>query len=373
MERVAALDLLRGTAALSVAVPHFIMLNSAADWAETVSVLAVEVFFVLSGFVLGPQILRCLHNGQTSDLGVFLARRWMRTIPPYLFALALISTIVGHAELADVARYALYVENLYAQHNVNDYFPVAWSLSIEEWFYIAFPGLLMAAAWCFRNNRDAFAVVVALCFIATITLLRVVFGDLDDWGPGVRRVVAFRVDSIAYGFLLYMLVRRWAQSASDWRAAVFNPMGAVVLFIVAASFAAVLMWRIEAVQSHGAETLFPFAAAGFGISAILLAYSARHAVQRSSRLTACCTFLGRVSYSLYLFHLSVAMIIAPHLAGRSVAVQVAVYLGICLALSAVFYRIFERPILAMRPGYRRPSETAAIEVMPLAARAKSAA
>ena len=55
------------------------------------------------------------------------------------------------------------------------------------------------------------------------------------------------------------------------------------------------------------------------------------------------------------------------------ALQVAVYLGICLALSAVFYHVFERPILAMRPDYRRPSETAAIEVMPLAARAKSAA
>jgi peptidoglycan/LPS O-acetylase OafA/YrhL len=174
MERVAALDLLRGTAALSVAVPHFIMLNSAAGWAETVSVLAVEVFFVLSGFVLGRQILRCLHSGQAGDLGIFLARRCMRTIPPYLFALALISVIVGHVELADLARYALYVANLY-------------------------------------------------------------------------------------------------------------------------------------------------------------------------------------------------------LAGLSVALQVAVYLGICIVLSAVFYHVFERPILAMRPDYRRPSETAAIEVMPLAARAKSAA
>jgi peptidoglycan/LPS O-acetylase OafA/YrhL len=85
MERIAALDLLRGIAALAVAVPHFIMLNAAVGWAEIVSVLAVEVFFVLSGFVLGPQILRCLHSGQASDLGVFLARRWMRTIPPYLF------------------------------------------------------------------------------------------------------------------------------------------------------------------------------------------------------------------------------------------------------------------------------------------------
>jgi peptidoglycan/LPS O-acetylase OafA/YrhL len=373
MERVAAFDLLRGIAALSVAIPHFILLNSKAGWAESVSVLAVEVFFVLSGFVLGPQILRCLRSGRAGDLGVFLARRWMRTIPPYLFALALISVIVGHVELADFTRYALYVENLFAQHNVNDFFPVAWSLSIEEWFHIAFPGLLMTAAWCFRNNRDGFAILAALCFIGAITLLRLVFGDLDDWGASVRRVVAFRIDSIAYGFLLYMFVVSRAPSASDWRAAVFNPGAAAFLFIAAASFAGVLMWRIEAAKSHIAETLFPFAAAGFGIAAILLAYSARHVFQHSSWLTECSTFLGRVSYSLYLFHLSVAMTIAPRLAGLAVALQVAVYLGICIAFSAVFYRIFERPILAMRPGYRGSGEAAAIDVAHLAAPAKSAA
>jgi peptidoglycan/LPS O-acetylase OafA/YrhL len=164
-------------------------------------------------------------------------------------------------------------------------------LSIEEWFYIAFPGVLMTAAWCFRNNRDGFAVLVALCFIGTITLLRLLFGNLDDWGPGVRRVVAFRVDSIAYGFLLYVFVRQCAGIASDWRAAAFNLPAAAVLFIAATSFAGVPMWRIEAAQSHVAETLFPFAAAGFGISAILLAYSARNVFQSNSRLTECCTFL----------------------------------------------------------------------------------
>jgi peptidoglycan/LPS O-acetylase OafA/YrhL len=371
--RVATLDLLRGIAAFSVAVPHFIMLNSAAASAEMISVLAVEVFFVLSGFVLGPQILRCLHSGEVSALGIFLARRWMRTIPPYLFALVLISMIVGHVELADLTRYALYVENLFAQHNANDYFPVAWSLSIEEWFYIAFPALLMIAARCFRNRRDRFAVLVALCFIGAITLLRLIFGDLDNWGPSVRRVVTFRVDSIAYGFLLYMFVRRYAGSTSDWRAAVFRVPTAALLLTVAAAVAGGLMWRIEAAQSHLAEALFPFAAAGFGISAILLATSARELFQHNSLLAESCYFLGRVSYSLYLFHLSVAMAIAPHLARLSIGAQVLTYLGICIAMSVVFYAVFERPILAMRPTYGRLRGTAGPEVAHLTEPASSAA
>ena len=371
-QRVATLDLLRGIAAFSVAIPHFIMLNSANGFAETVSVLAVEVFFVLSGFVLGPQILRCLHSGQVSSLGIFLARRWMRTIPPYLFALALISTIVGHVELADLTRYALYIENLFAQHNARDYFPVAWSLSIEEWFYIAFPTLLMSAAWCFRNKQDGFTLCLTLCFIGAVAMLRLLLGDLDDWGPSVRRIVAFRVDLIAYGFLLYMFVRRFAGSTLAVRSAVFQLPMAALLFFVTASFAGVLMWRIDGAQSHMAEALFPFAAAGFGISAIVLAYSARDLFQHTHRLAESCYFLGRISYSLYLFHLSVAMTIAPHIPGLSTAAQISIYLGICITLSAIFYSVFERPILAMRPSYHNLGKTAGIEGPSLTALVKSA-
>jgi peptidoglycan/LPS O-acetylase OafA/YrhL len=371
-ERVAALDLLRGMAALCVAIPHFFMLNSAVFPADIVSVLAVEVFFVLSGFVLGPQILRCLRCGRVNVLGVFLTRRWMRTIPPYLFALALISVIAGNVNLADLARYAFYVENLFAPHNVSDYFPVAWSLSIEEWFYICFPSLLMIAARCVRDTGDRFAVLATLCFIAAVTLLRLLFGNLDDWGPSVRRVVVFRLDSIAYGFLLFMLMRRSKGSLSDWRAAFSNLPAVAVVFTVAALFAGLLTWRIEAVQNHLAETLFPFAAAGFGMSAIILFYSARNIIQRRRRLAECCYFLGRVSYSLYLFHLSVAMIIAPLVAGFSLVVQLSTYLGICFALSAAFYAIVERPILAVRPGYPQSDEFSA-ELVPLAGRTGSAA
>ena len=62
-------------------------LGEASDLAEVVSITAVEVFFVLSGFVLGPQIVLCARRRNWATLRTFLLRRWMRTIPSYLVAL----------------------------------------------------------------------------------------------------------------------------------------------------------------------------------------------------------------------------------------------------------------------------------------------
>ena len=80
-ERIDSLDLLRGMAAFAVMVPHFFMyyLRDAATTAEIVSVTAVEVFFVLSGFVLGPQIVLCAERRDWLTVRTFLVRRWMRT------------------------------------------------------------------------------------------------------------------------------------------------------------------------------------------------------------------------------------------------------------------------------------------------------
>ena len=132
VERVASLDLVRGTAAFTVAISHHFVLNST-DWpaAQAVSELAVEVFFVLSGFVLAPQILFCSRDGRIVNLWVFLTRRWMRTIPPFLVALVAISLLTDQLMTGDFFRYVFYVQNVFAQHNVQDYFAVAWSLSTE--------------------------------------------------------------------------------------------------------------------------------------------------------------------------------------------------------------------------------------------------
>jgi peptidoglycan/LPS O-acetylase OafA/YrhL len=144
-ERVVSLDLLRGLAAFAVMVPHFFMyyLGEASDLAEVVSITAVEVFFVLSGFVLGPQIVLCAQRRNWATLRTFLLRRWMRTIPSYLAALLAISVVFRELGSADFFRYATYVQNLSSQYNNRDYYPVAWSLSVEEWYYVVFPPFLL--------------------------------------------------------------------------------------------------------------------------------------------------------------------------------------------------------------------------------------
>ena len=124
MKRSASLDLLRGGAAFAVAIPHYLTLNAPFQpFAEACAIAGVEVFFVLSGFVLAPQIVDWVIGQPWRNLGVFLVRRWMRTIPPYVVALVVIALMTGNLITADFVRYLFYVENLFVSANHIDFYP----------------------------------------------------------------------------------------------------------------------------------------------------------------------------------------------------------------------------------------------------------
>jgi peptidoglycan/LPS O-acetylase OafA/YrhL len=354
MKRVAALDLVRGLAAFSVAIPHYLILAAVApETSEAVSVLGVEVFFVLSGFVLAPQILACVAGQRPGDLGVFLVRRWMRTIPPYFVALMAMSLVADALPSADFLRYVFYVQNLFAQHNASDYYPIAWSLSIEEWFYVTFPALLFFSARWRGSGGIRFCVVMACLFVMAVTAARLLFGNLGQWGEDVRRVVVFRVDSIAYGFLLYILLRRIDLGRLHRGAMI---VGAALLFALAALVAFDDVMAIAGAANAAAKELFPFYAAAFGMSAIFLFYALGGAIEARLPLAAIASFMGRISYSVYLFHLLIAIAVHSVVGGTAILVQLAAYIPCVVAFSAVFFRYFEKPILAARPHYQGADE-----------------
>ena len=187
--RSVSLDALRGAAALSVAVPHFLLFRQVGgSVAEFVSILAVEVFFVLSGFVLAPQLRHCWAVGGR-DVFVFYCRRWIRTLPPYFIILTCIALVTGYFGGRDYFEYAFFVRNLTSIKEDGEFFLPAWSLAVEEWFYFVFPIYLLVA-----KRLGATLTVAAISFIAgcyALKLFVAVFApDLLVEG---RRIVVFRV------------------------------------------------------------------------------------------------------------------------------------------------------------------------------------
>jgi peptidoglycan/LPS O-acetylase OafA/YrhL len=352
VSRVASLDLLRGLAAWAVAIPHFFIYHAVQpDFFEAVSILGVEIFFVLSGYVLAPQILFCVARAESRLLWIFLVRRWMRTVPAYIVALVCVSVLFGMIGSADFFKYLFYVQNLMRQNNQADYFSVAWSLSVEEWFYVVFPALLLAGTAIIGKNDTKSILAVSVVFVSVVALARNHFGDLVDWGDAVRRVVAFRVDSIAYGFLLYVLLHRVFPGQTEK----LNPVAAGAVFIAVALLA---FWAVVAIiqsQSLVAKHLFPWLAALFGSSCIVLAVTLERAVAARCWLSKIGLFGGKISYSVYLFHIFFLGGLGSVKLSLPTAVQFVGYLGLVTATAALFYSYFEKPILLARPDLGAPA------------------
>jgi peptidoglycan/LPS O-acetylase OafA/YrhL/lysophospholipase L1-like esterase len=348
MKRVASLDFLRGLAAFSVAIPHYFSLNVAeSPLANAIAVTGVEVFFVLSGFVLAPQILTMVVGGPIRYLRTFIIRRWMRTIPPYLIALIFVAIVTGELLTSDFVRYLFYIQNLFSQANINDFFAIAWSLSVEEWFYITFAPLLFLLAKLFDRKDGTFAVVFGICFILSITVARH-FGDHGNWDAAVRRVTIFRIDSIAWGFLLYIATKRVASFDMNISKGWTLLAAATGLFLACGFLGIATAYHTS--TSAFSRQAFPFVAAAFGISAVFLFRQSEFLFVRNVPRTIG-FFLGHISYSVYLFHLLLAMVIKPKLAGLDTTLQLAIFVGLLVCLTSIIWFYIEKPILAARPKY----------------------
>jgi len=362
MNRLASLDLLRGVAALSVAIPHYVMLGST-DWpaANVISILAVEIFFVLSGFVLAPQLLFCVESVRRSDIWTFLVRRWLRTIPPYLVALIAITLVSGNLAASSFPQYLFYVQNLFRPlTDQQDYFAVAWSLSVEECFYVVVAVIVLAAN-LLRASRRQFIVSIA-AFALAIIVLRTLAGDYHHWDAQVRRVTVFRLDAIAFGFLLYCAIDRldaWFEKAGRGLAV------AAAALAFAAAFGC--SWQATVHSSTVAQHAYPFVSALLGASTITALYVFRAAFNGARAFAGVCFFLGKVSYTIYLFHMLAILLLRPQIEHLPLAIQLAVYVALLIAFCAVFFFSFEAPILAGRPHYRRPAPIEATPRRPLLA------
>ena len=170
-----------------------------------------------------------------------------------------------------------------------------------------------------------------------------------DWDLNVRRVTLFRIDSIVWGFLLYLALER--RSPIVLEAAAGRRRLTALLVLLAVAIPAELAVTIAAIKGDAlAQLAFPYLSAAFGMIAVGAVWMSE-GLFRNRFVRGASFYLGRISYSVYLFHLILIMALKPLLASTPLALQLVVYGLAILALSTLFFAGFERPILAARPYY----------------------
>ncbi len=126
-------------------------LNYLIDHILTLSVIGVDLFFVLSGFLIGGILIRTFLNTDftVANVGQFWIRRWFRTLPNYWLLFTVDIVLYQVMKLNDFQPVHLlgyvFLQNLWYP-NVLGFFPEGWSLAVEEWFYLTLPIAMYLAA-----------------------------------------------------------------------------------------------------------------------------------------------------------------------------------------------------------------------------------
>lgn len=362
-ERIVGLDIVRGLAAFAVALSHYCMAKGiAVATCENISILAVEVFFILSGFVLAPQIRLCLSGKRWENLKIFYLRRWYRTLVPFFFALLAISILTHRLFSTEFFRYLFFVNSFTSVIDKTDYYAPAWSLAVEEWFYIVFPLFLLCVEKIFPKPSKNKIYGLALAFLATWFLVKQGFAaHFGEEKFFLRRLTIFRLDSICFGFLLTFLFS--STGCKHVYAKMQNFLGTMHRPAVGASLtlllglAIVLLARLLAEPSLSITQamLFTYLAPVLGITILLLACLFEAKLATAPLVSYISVFMGRISYSVYLFHMVFVNILLRY-ANTKPSVDFIVYVGILCAFSHYFYLFVEKPVLAARPNYKDSSQ-----------------
>ncbi|WP_304024542.1 acyltransferase family protein [Rothia mucilaginosa] len=383
------LDGLRAIAVLLVIVYHF--------WPTVLpgGMIGVDIFFVISGFLITSLLLReGALNGRIA-LGSFWVRRARRLLPAIalmILVLGPVSLIVGGDIQVNLGRQLLgaatFSSNWISIFAGNDYFAQTspelftnfWSLAVEEQFYVLWPLLIVASGLLLGRRWRHFSAIMVLGILASLGVAAFLLMN----GTPISRIY-YGTDTHLYGLLLGALLA----FARPW--SLYPPMGKKALYRVAQPFGLIAFTRVM-VSWLSLFALIPYAilvpesAPGaipwglFGASLLALGViqgmlpdmlaGASEALRRLLNF-APLRWVGERSYGLYLWHWPLAVVMHYVLgADRSPLVNVGVLVA-TFAIAEMSYRWIETPI--RRRGFRESAnrviasfQNAAVKALPIA-------
>lgn len=368
MHRTPGLDSLRAIAIAWVMLFHGYLVGGLGEGfskLEQSGWMGVDLFFVLSGYLIGSQVLKSLAATGRLDFAAFYGRRAVRILPAFLVVLALYVLWPAWREtpgMQPLWQFPTFTFNLLFDNGGNYAFSHVWSLCVEEHFYLVFPILAFAltrkpAAW-------KFAVICAVVVVGGMLVrgwswmhwFAPAQAADDNAGTVYLRYLYYptwaRLDGLLAGVALAVCGVYWPQVMAGLRARPNRVLLGGVLLLASAL-----------VLFDGARTGFWPCVAGYPLIALAMAAFVAAASGETwlARLDIPgAGWLARASYSLYLSHKGVFHLVQSALGGQLADhrfLRFAIYAAATLAGGAVLHYAVERPFLRWRDKRAARSDT----------------
>jgi peptidoglycan/LPS O-acetylase OafA/YrhL len=358
--RLHGLDTLRALAVTLVVLHHYTLFVSSDDhtfgWVGQIGWAGVDLFFALSGYLIGNQIFAALKTGAGLSLKAFYARRLLRTLPNYLVVLAIyfLWPAVGEeAPLAPLWRYLTFTQNLGLAPGTA--FSHSWSLAVEEQFYLLLPALALLGAALRLRIASAWSFIACVVLAGMLLRAGLWSGKIDGHEYGIYfyyKLIYYsslcRLDELVAGIALALVKNRhpdlWTRMTGHGNRAL-----AAGLVLLGAAF-----WLFLDNHYGVAATVFGYPLLGIGFGLLILAALSQRSLLRELRVPGAGA-LAVWSYAIYLTHRGVGEIAAGRLQDLGYGPQTPLAIVILLALSVltgwVLYRLVETPFMALRERY----------------------
>ena len=362
-QRVFGLDLMRAIAIINVVIVHAPFMDFFPDYPYVKLIPGVELFFVLSGFLIGNILQKTFYNTESygfKPMMQFWVRRWFRTLPNYYLVLLINIVIVYfgviHEDFSQFNwRFFLFVQNLY--DGFYGFFWESWSLSIEEWFYLSFPivllllYLVLKATKMKRKHIFLVNIIIYLCFSL---VMRLVFGtrqEINDtfwYGVRIQKVIIYHLDGIAFG-LLAAFIRYWyPEFWHKVRNLTF------VLGLVCSYGIYYIPWDV----TQPATVVLLSGVQSLGCFLLLPRFETLRRAPEWLRKPV--THISLVSYSMYLINLCmVSSVITANIqveAKSGAILWNVVYWVAVFVVSTLMYKYYEKPIMDLRDRFFKKTE-----------------
>lgn len=321
-------------------------------------ILGVELFFVLSGFLIGGILLKQYEKNNFSlnfsQIKHFWIRRWFRTLPAYYLILLVYVVYYFQVKPDSLWRYFVFVQNIW---NYPPYFfEESWSLCIEELSYLISPVLLALSSYLLGKNQTGksnYFLIVSVLLIAIITILRFIYSVYFleanyKWSYHFREVALIRLDAIYFGFVVAYFAQKNKQLFTKYSKPAFA-VGIIGILLMMA-----FQKQITDVHaSHLSNVLFNSFLSFF--IALIIPFLSNIEHTDYQFIAKPITAISIISYSLYLINGGLIAESFRHYFNGGIDWNFTTALGIyliywvlCLILSAIIFVFFEKPITDLR-------------------------